>query len=180
MLSLDDSRWATLTGGYHDRYDASPALRRLHADWTDAGAWEELWGELHHQGDVGEASYAAVPVLVALGRAAPARDWNLYALAATIETERHRRGNPPVPGWLAPSYRQAWMDLLELALSDLRMAAGELVISALAVVALARGEMRLGALLGDLDSSEIEELTDDRLGWPGTYPPNPDSPLAPG
>src|SRR5688500_1463687 len=100
MLSLDDPRWRTLHGGYRLLYDPTPALRRLAAEWENAPAWEELWNELHHQGDVGEASYAALTVIAELARAVASRGWNVYALAATIETERHAQRNPSLPTWL--------------------------------------------------------------------------------
>ncbi len=166
MLPLDDPRWSSLHGGYRLPYDARPALRRLALDWTDRAAWEELWSELDHRGDVGEASYAALPVLVELARDARTREWNVYALAATIETERHARRNPPLPAWIATDYGQAWTKLAELALQDLQEARDRnLIRSALAVVALARGDLKLGALLASLDDSEIDEYLDDRIGW---------------
>ena len=59
--------------------------------------WDELWDELNHQGEVGVASYAAVPELVRIAGGATCRDWNIYGLVATIEVERHRKGNPSVP-----------------------------------------------------------------------------------
>jgi hypothetical protein len=64
MLPLDDPRWRSYKGGYQAPYDASPGLRRLLADGPDEELWEEFWNELHHQGDVNQASYAAVPWLV--------------------------------------------------------------------------------------------------------------------
>jgi len=39
-------------------------LQRLAAGMDRDAAWAELWQGLHHQGDVCEASYAAVPHLV--------------------------------------------------------------------------------------------------------------------
>ncbi|HEX5830362.1 MAG TPA: hypothetical protein VFY16_05225, partial [Gemmatimonadaceae bacterium] len=162
MLSLDDPRWRTLHGGYRQPYDPTPVLRGLATEWADEQAWEELWAELHHQGDVGEASYAALTVIADLARRVPARGWSVYALATTIETERHARRNPPLPGWLADDYARAWATLLELALADLRAAVDPLVVrSALAVVALARGATKLGALIGWLDESEIDEYLDE-------------------
>ena len=169
-LPLDDPRWDSLAGGYRLPYDPRPALRALAADFADAAAWEELWGELHHQGDVGEASYAAVPSLAALGARAPARDWNLYALAATIEVERHRRANPELPAWLAPAYAEAWGALVRLALSDLAGATDPLVArSALSVVALGRGALRLGAFLATADDAEIDAHLEEDLSWGELY-----------
>src|SRR5262245_28637188 len=112
MLSLDDPRWRELIGGYKIPYDASGALKRLE---RGEDAWDDLWEDLHHQGDVGEASYAAVPHLIRIGRMLPKRDWNLYALVSCIEVERHRKTNPPLPDWLVESYQQAMRELLELA-----------------------------------------------------------------
>ena len=172
MLSLDDARWRVLHGGYRQPYDPTAALRRLANDWANESAWEELWGELHHQGDVGEVSYAALTMIAELARPVPSRGWNAYALATTIETERHARRNPPVPEWLAEDYGRAWATLAELAMQDLRATTDPLVVrSALAVVALARGATKLGAMIGSLDESEIDEYLDERLAWSEMYHP---------
>ena len=64
MLELEDERWDGLKGGYRVPYDPRPALRKLYAQEDVGAAWEDLWQGLYHQGDVGEASYAAVPHLV--------------------------------------------------------------------------------------------------------------------
>ncbi len=64
MLSLDDPRWSTLEGGYKVIYDPRPALELLRAGGRTEEAWSELWNELHHQGDIGSASYAAVPHII--------------------------------------------------------------------------------------------------------------------
>jgi hypothetical protein len=53
-----------------------------------------MWEELHHQGDVGDASYAAVPELVRIHRDGRAADWNLYAMVAIIELARTESQNP--------------------------------------------------------------------------------------
>jgi hypothetical protein len=170
MLALNDSRWATLSGGYRVPYDPRPALERLASNFLDRSGWQELWGELHHQGDVGEASYAAVPHLVHLAAAAPMRDWNVYALAATIETERHRRENPALSIYLSDSYNAALQQLVNLALSDLQSATDPYVVrSALAVVALGRGQIRLGAMIAQLDDSDIDEFAERELGWSRLY-----------
>jgi hypothetical protein len=59
--------------------------------------WHELWDELHHQGDVGEASYAAVPIIVESYQKRGVIDWNAYAIVAIIELARNERDNPDVP-----------------------------------------------------------------------------------
>src|SRR5215469_1203330 len=61
MLGLTDKPWTELIGGYRTAFDPRPALHKLESNVHAKEAWHELWEELHHQGDVGEASYAAVP-----------------------------------------------------------------------------------------------------------------------
>jgi hypothetical protein len=167
MLPLQDPRWHQLQAGYKVPYDASVPLRRMEAG---ANVWKELWQELHHQGDVGEASYAAVPHIVRISAARPVRDWNLYALAATIEIERHRRGNPPIPDWAEPDYRQAWHELVRLALADLASGCDALTLrAALSVVALGREDLKLGALLNYVEADEVGDYVEEHLAWSELY-----------
>ena len=167
MLALTDKRWQQLHGGYRTPFDASAPLLKLEAG---EAVWDELWEELHHQGDIGEASYAAVPHLVRIARALAGRDWNVYALVATIEIERHRTGNPPLPNWLRADYDAAWNDIAALALSDLAASNDPLIVqSALSVVAVARGQLKLGALLWHLDESEVTEFAEEKLAWSELY-----------
>jgi hypothetical protein len=170
MLSLEDPRWNGLTGGYRTPYDPRAALKRLRSDGASQEAWHELWNELHHQGDVDEASYAAVPVLVGIHSETHGLDWNLYALSATIEIERHRKTNPALPDWVRTDYDQAWPDLVEAALDDVRASTDPLLLqSGLAVVAIGKGMLRLGALISDLDESELQEILESKLAWSSIY-----------
>lgn len=167
MLPLSDPRWKSLEGGYKVPYDASAPLLRLE---RGEDAWEELWEELHHQGDVGEASYASVPHLVRICSARATRDWNLYSLVSTIEVERHRKSNPPLPEWLRGDYQGALRDLLALGLKDLAAVEDALTLrSILGAVALAKGALQLGAWIAFADESEIQELLEDRQGWSELY-----------
>jgi hypothetical protein len=167
MLSIHDPVWRELKGGYGVPYDASEALTRMEAGES---VGEELWEELHHQGDVGVASYAAIPQLVRIFEAPRVPDWNLYALAATVEIERHRKNNPPLPDWLFSSYKAAWVGLAKLALADLAGKPDELTLrSALSVVALSRGDLELGALLNHAETDEIAAYVEDNLAWSSLY-----------
>jgi hypothetical protein len=126
--------------------------------------WQELWQELHHQGDVGEASYAALAPLVRMytGRGQP--DWNIYALAVTIELARNAGANPPVPSWLAEDYWGAWKKLEAQALAELPAANDDdLVVSILATLALAKGKRTL-AQMAVLTEDEREEMLNE-FGW---------------
>src|SRR5688572_362023 len=97
MLQLNDNLWKELKGGYKLRYDVSVPLKQLEKatdNETIAKIFEELWNELHHQGDVGLASYLALPQLVRISREKNLFDWNVLALCATIEQQRHLGKNP--------------------------------------------------------------------------------------
>jgi hypothetical protein len=167
MLPLFDAKWATLSGGYRVPYDPSAALSKLE---QGQDVWPELWNELHHQGDVGEASYAAVPHLVRIAAAAPRRSWNFYALVSAIEVERHRKSNPPVPAWLTDDYFVAMRGMQSLGLSDLPLRDDSLTVQAiLAALALCRRQVKLGALLSSLDQSELDDVVDDQLAWDELY-----------
>ena len=162
MLDLADPHWKSLYGAYRRPFDASVPLRAL-AHGKDV--WEELWKELHHQGDVDVASYAAVVGLIGLAESIGKRDWNFYGLIAAIEVARYRPENPPLPDWLADEFGRAWQALPPMAAHDLVVESDpETVQQLLAVLALAKGLSKLGTLVAVLDPSEVEELFDERYG----------------
>jgi hypothetical protein len=159
MIQFDDPRWAGLHGGYRTPYDPRPALLSLQQGRSVEAAWKELWNELHHQGDVGEASYAAIPHLVRIHAERREPDWNTYALIATIEDVRTNAGNPEMPTWLQNSYDEALRQLVELGLDDLREAKRpELVNSIIAVLAIKKGQRLLGRLAIAFTDDERREI----------------------
>ena len=164
MSVTEDDRWGTLLGGYRRPYDPRPALARLRTGDSDA-AWKELWNELHHQGDVDTASYAAVPELVASYEVGAVLDWNVYALVGAIELERGRGKNPDLPSWLASRYHDALARLAERAHADLRRTDDPLVTrSALGVIAVAKDLRDHGRILLELDESEVAEFVAGHWG----------------
>jgi hypothetical protein len=170
MVSLDDPKWKQMHGGYRAPYDPTPGLKRLEAGQDQAAVWEEFWNELHHQGDVGEASYAVVPQLLRIAKARQDLDWNFYALVSTIEIERGKKGNPPLPDWLKESYERAWADLLDVGIRDLKRSDDPISTRCiLGALAISRGDRRLGAILSCLDESEYDELLDKYLAWSQSY-----------
>ena len=167
MLPLDDPKWNELRGGYKVPYDPSDTLRRLE---KGEDVWDELWQELHHQGDVGDASYATVPHLVRIAKSLTSRNWNFYGLVSTIEIERNRKSNPPLPDWAALAYAEAMREMLELAFSDLRSTEDRATIqSILGAISLAKGELKLGALIGYSDDSQIDEILERYDAWSELY-----------
>jgi hypothetical protein len=163
IIAFDDKRWEGLKGGYKVPYDPRLVLRKLEADDESGPAWEQLWKELHHQGDVGEASYAAVPHLIRIQAQSSQVDWNLYALISTFEIERHRSSNPPLPAFLADSYREAWACILEIGTRDLGKTDDPLAMtSILGALPLAKGQLRLGVFIAYSDASEVNEFLEKR------------------
>jgi len=82
-LLLADPKWGELEGGYKGAlYNASAALKQLEQAETLLGVnniYKELWNELHHQGDVGLASYYAVPHLVRIAKQSKLVDYNVLS-----------------------------------------------------------------------------------------------------
>jgi hypothetical protein len=119
MLSFDDERWNHMTGGYKTPFDPRPCLRKLETQQETVAAWEELSEELHHQGDIGDASYGAVPELVRIHRTASAAGWNLYAIVVIIELARTESQNPEVPDWLREDYFRSIQELAQMGTKDI-------------------------------------------------------------
>jgi len=164
-MDFDDARWIGLLGGYHVPYDPRCALQKLEAGKVVDDAWQELWNELYHQGDVGHASYAAVPHLVRIHAARQARDWNTYALVATIEEARREGRNPEIPSDMREAYETAWRDLVNIGLCELWDAIdATLVCSILGVIAIGKGQFTLGQFAVSFTEDERREFL-AKIGW---------------
>lgn len=158
-LALNDPRWAELEGGYHgSTYDASIALRKLEqADSLEevSKIYEELWNELHHQGDVGIASYYAVPHMVRIAKEKGPIDWNVLGLVSIIEIQRHKK-NPTIPSALYPAYSNSISELPELATPMLAQNWDSGTASAvLTAIAVAKGHVKLGNAIQNLDDEDV-------------------------
>lgn len=159
MLNLDDTRWKDLEGGYKGMlYDASLALLALQKAETlqDAAViYEELWDELHHQGDVGMASYYAVPHMVKIADEKKLVDHNVLGLVSLIEIQRHKN-NPAIPSALLPAYERAIKQNGQLAFLmmskdwDLNLSS-----AVLTAIALAKGQTKQADAIMNLDSEDV-------------------------
>jgi hypothetical protein len=158
MLPASDPRWQALTGGYKMPLDPRPLVGRL-ADPSDRkDAWSELWEELHHQGDVGTASYAAVPLLVEdhQNRAA---NRNVFAIVAIIDLARTEPGNPALPEWLSAEYFAAIDELAKIGVKQLAdVNDADTARSILSVLALSKGLRLQAKLLISYTEDELREL----------------------
>jgi hypothetical protein len=159
MLSLDDNRWNNLTGGYKMKCDPRPLLAELETEQNKEKAWHRLWEVLHHQGDVGEASYASVPHLVRIHRTNGTVDWNTYALVAIIELARGKSDNPEVPTWLEENYHRAIQELAEIGAAEIRHAdEPDTVRAILSVIAIAKGLRTHGRFLVLYSDAELLDI----------------------
>jgi hypothetical protein len=159
MLSLDDKRWPELLGGYRAPFDARPLLSRLETEPDTTQVWHELWNELHHQGDVGEASYAAVPYIVRNHRERGVADWNAYAFVAIVELARNDGSNPHLPKWLEEDYCRAIRDLAETGSAEvLRTDEPDTVRAILSIIAIAKDLRTHGKFLVNYSEDEMLEI----------------------
>jgi hypothetical protein len=159
MLSFDDKRWDGLEGGYRVPFDPRPLLLRLESEEDVAAVWHEIWNELHHQGDVGEGSYAVVPHLVRIYRQRGALDWNTYAIVAIIELARGRGENPDVPKWLEEDYFSAIGELSEIGIAEYRHAKEpEEIRGILEILAIQKGVRTHGKFLVEYSEEELLDI----------------------
>ncbi len=159
MLGLDDERWSDLKGGYRMQFDPRPLLSALETDKDTKTVWHELWDALHHQGDVGEASYAAVPHLVRIYRQHGAVDWNTYAIVAVIELARGQGNNPPIPEWMEEGYTRAIQELAGIGAVEILQAKDQEDIRAiLSILALCKGARTHARFLLNYSAEELLEL----------------------
>ena len=153
-----DPAWTGLEGGYRVPYDPRPALRALEHGDTEA-AWAELWNELHHQGDIGTASYAAVPHLVRIYESQGLPDSNAYAMIAVFEECRLSGHNPALPDDFATTYHAACRRLAEIGTVELRSAEdATLVCNIIAIIAFVKGQRFLGSFALNFDEDERREV----------------------
>lgn len=119
MLDLDSPRWGELMHAHGPAADLPELLERLRTQLSEeiapdqdeaasplASTWFELMSAICPGGEVGSASFAAVPHIVAL---AADHDVEVRAqllqLVARVEAGRHRPDAPAVPDDLEPAYR---------------------------------------------------------------------------
>ncbi len=121
-------------------FDPRPWLTLLETGNDRGAVWETFWENLHHQGDVGEASYATVPHLVRIYRQLGIFDWNAYGIVTCIELCRGEGSNPAVPQFLEEDYFLAIQDLAGTAIAQFSLVKeSEDVRSLLSILALSKG-----------------------------------------
>jgi hypothetical protein len=162
MIELNDKRWKELEGGYRTPYDASIPLRKLEKASTSEeidSIFKELWEELHHQGDVGLASYFAVPHLIRIAKEKKIIDYNIFGLIATIEIERHK-DNPKLPEEFESSYLHSLKvelpELIKLSLTN--HWDSDLTITVLSAIAVSKGQLKIAEAITKMDEDVVAEF----------------------
>jgi len=146
-------------GGYQMPFDPRPLIQRLESTPEDVKVWDELIEELYHQRDVGDASYAAVCLLVRSEAIAKVLPWQLLALVAFIELARTAPRNPSVPSWLISDYLAGIETLASLSLKALEAAeTPEQLQGLLSIVALQKGLRVYASALCGYSEDELKEL----------------------
>jgi hypothetical protein len=145
LLPLDDPRWATYRGGYNRApVDAVSLIRTLLDHGATEDFWRAVWDDLHHQGDIGEASYAIIPYLVEHQSRQRQLDEQLYHYCAVVELARLENGNPPIPSEIELAYAHALRRLLVIGAELMDRGCGEAaVMGVTAMTALAAGHRTL-------------------------------------
>jgi hypothetical protein len=161
-MELDNRIWGTLEGGYKIPYNASRPLKRLRdATLQDevAAIFTELWDNLHHQGNVGVASYLAVPQLVSICIDKKSLDWNFIGLCVLIENCRLEEHNPELPNEYQDSYFESLSQFERYLLLNFKSITDQTALRlTLALFATLNGQPGLGRAIEILDENLLPEF----------------------
>jgi hypothetical protein len=164
-MDLDNKIWSNVEGGYKIPYNASRPLRKLR-DATQKDEIEnifaELWENLHHQGDVGLASYLAVPQLVSICIEKKSLDWNFIGLCVLIENSRIEEHNPQLPVEFQDLYFDSLVQFEKYLLLNFKSIADRDALRlTLALFATVNGQPGLGKAIENLDEDLLKEFLEE-------------------
>ena len=158
MLDLSSPRWSELSHAYGSAADIPNLLRQLETappqDNYQSEPWYSIWSALCHQGDVYTATYAAIPVIIAMARKRGDRErFDFLNFIGYAEACRHHKRAPSVPSDLEHGYVEALNDAADLFVASLKQEWKEEEMKALlGGLAAVRGYSKLGEVIIELDS----------------------------
>jgi hypothetical protein len=125
-----------------------------------------VWEELHHQGDVGEASYALVPYLVEYQSRRRELDEQVFHYCVVVDLAQPENKNPPIPPELEFSYAMAIRKLPVIGAELLRRGCPEAVVMGVAAAtALAAGHRVLARAYIDFGRPDALEYLRNLNGF---------------
>ncbi len=161
-MDLDNKIWSTIDGGYKIPFDASIPLNQLRSTndpKVTADIFADLWDNLHHQGDVGLASYLAVPQLVTICIEKKSFDWNFVGLCVVIEHCRQAEHNPKLLTEYNDIYFNALKKLEQYLLDNFKSIKEPTTLRlTLSLFATLSGQADLGKAIENLDEDVIQEF----------------------
>jgi hypothetical protein len=165
VIPLDSEFWNQLKHAYGPASDIPGLLRHLSQNTGPMSGykdepWYSLWSSLCHQGDVYNASYAAVPHIVQIGiKASGALDSGFFLLPACVEIARNSKRGPEVLSELSGAYFNALRGLHECAFRHASDDWNEgMARSVTAALSAAKGQFRLAEALRNLDGDILSKV----------------------
>jgi hypothetical protein len=165
VLSLDSPRWSELRHAYGPASNIPALLRALQALPAQSGdtePWFTLWSALAHQGDVYDATFAAVPhVVEAMARDPLKADSPYLQFPSWVEICRAKNG-AQVPEDLQSAYFSALARLpILVAAASARQWDEGFLRCALAALAVAKGQ----PIVGEASLELTPEVAQQFMEW---------------
>jgi hypothetical protein len=164
MLPLTSPRWAQLRHAYGPAADVPSwlsALATLPSSENGAEPWHSIWSALAHQGDVFDASFAAVPHVVNAIATAPERaGFDFFHFPAWVEICR-TKSKVEVPADLQNAYWAALQRLPEFVAQASRAPwSAEQLVCCLAAIAVAKGHPTVAEVVLELSPETAAQYLD--------------------
>jgi hypothetical protein len=164
LSPLNGIKWSELSHAYGFAGDIEPLLKSIYSfppeTESNSEPWYTLWSSLCHQGDIYSASFAATSVIVDALATAPSRATrSFFLLPACVELARVRHRSD-IPGDLEKPYFAALSRFPQL-VANASLSDQDETASALAAVAVSKGQWTTAQLLVDIEGRDIPEV----LAW---------------
>jgi len=161
---LNGIRWSELSHAYGFAGDLEPLLQSIYAfppeSDSNSEPWHTLWSSLCHQGDIYSASFAATTIIVDALATDPGRATGSFFLLPTCVELARVRHRSDVPEDLEKPYFAALSRFPQL-VANASLSDQYETTSALAAVAVSKGQWATAQLLVDIEERDIPEV----LAW---------------